>query len=209
MTEPTEPNQHDDNGWLHRLIMLSDGVFAIAITLLAIELHPPENWDGTAAGLFSHTAGMLLSYAISFIVIGVYWAGHRRSFARFTRADGWLTVLNFVQLGLVVLVPPATALLYRGGPRSDAFLIYWVLVCLIAAASAALWGYAAFIGRLMPSGSSVALRVGVLLTQLLMGPVMCGLSFYAAQANAWWPFLVMPAIGIGVGVLLNRLKRAG
>src|SRR5262245_51146299 len=84
---------------LERLLMLTDGVFAIAITLLAIELRPPANWDGTFIGLVHAMGVEFFAYVMSFFFVAIYWASHRRTYRRFRRADGVLTTLNFIMLG--------------------------------------------------------------------------------------------------------------
>src|SRR5262245_57482291 len=90
---------------LERLLMLTDGVFAIAITLLAVELRPPANWDGSFVGLVRAMGVEFFAYGMSFFFVAVYWASHRRIYKRFRRADGVLTALNFVMLALITLAP--------------------------------------------------------------------------------------------------------
>lgn len=62
---------------LERLLLFSDGVFAIAITLLAIELHVPEGWNGRWASLWAERWPMFTAFALSFAIIGVFWNTHR------------------------------------------------------------------------------------------------------------------------------------
>jgi len=73
MDHPDSGHQHAD---LHRLIVLSDAVFAIAMTLLALELHPPAVWDGQIGSLFAGMRSALVAYFISFLMIGAYWMAH-------------------------------------------------------------------------------------------------------------------------------------
>ena len=65
-----------------RLLMLSDGVLAIAITLLALELRLPEHWDGSVESLISTTGRPLIGYLFGFGLVGAFWFMHRRLFAR-------------------------------------------------------------------------------------------------------------------------------
>jgi uncharacterized membrane protein len=183
---------------LHRLVLFSDAVFAIAITLLAIEIHPPEHWNGVAE-LLALMTPKLSAYTVSFAVVGIYWVSHRRIFAKLARANGVLDVLNFVVLGLVALLPLATELLWEQ-VSGQAYPVYVSLVAVIGVALAVLWGYAAFIGKLskpvpVPEAVSVLLRVA------LLPGLMCGLSFYS---NAHpWGWAIMAAL-IAALVLASR-----
>ncbi|MBU4436241.1 MAG: DUF1211 domain-containing protein [Alphaproteobacteria bacterium] len=168
---------------LHRLVLFSDAVFAIAITLLAIEIHPPEHWSGISE-LFYLMRFKLQAFAVSFAVIGIYWMTHRRVFARLKAANGVLDVLNFMVLGLVSLTPLCAELLWERGSL-DVVIVYVGLVSAIGAAMGAVWGYAAFIGKLaLPFRTGEAL---FLLVRLAVSPgLFCGLTMVT---------LVKPAIG--------------
>ena len=135
--------------WFDRLIMLSDGVFAIAITLLAFDLHGPAHWRDLA-DIWAALSPQLDAYALSFVVIAVYWLAHRRFFAMIVTVDAPLTVLNLVTLALVALVPAATAQVHGGGPQQAAMLVYSALVVAIGLSVAAVWGYAALVANLVP-----------------------------------------------------------
>jgi uncharacterized membrane protein len=188
---------------LHRLVLFSDAVFAIAITLLAIEIHPPEHWHG-AADLFQQMGPKLLAYAVSFAVIGVCWFSHRRVFARLVRADGGLDFTNFLVLGLTGLLPLGTELLWeqRGG---QALPIYVGQVALIGVAMGAVWGYAAFIGKLtepMPAAEAwfIWLRV------TLLPGLMCGLTMFSLVYP--WGWALMALLVVGLSWLGRRIARA-
>ncbi len=171
---------------LHRLVLFSDAVFAIAITLLAIEIHPPEHWSGIPH-LLSLMAPKLAAYAVSFAVIGIYWVSHRRIFSRLASANGVLDTLNFVVLGLEALLPLAPEQLWEqvGG---QAFPVYVALVGAIGLSLAATWGYAAFIGKLAkpapwPEAAFILARVAVL------PGLMCGLSFFSLVHPWGWALM--------------------
>src|SRR5471030_2480208 len=91
--------------WHDRLMMLCDGVFAIAITLPATEVRAPQAWSGDWTGLWGPLASQLDAYAMSFLVISVYWLAHRRFIAAILTVDAPVTVLTLVVLGLVALLP--------------------------------------------------------------------------------------------------------
>jgi len=143
--------------WYDRLMMLADGVFAVAITFLVIYIAAPTNWDGGWASLWSHLAPQLDAYAMSFLVISIYWLAHRRFMAMILTVDAPVTVLTLVLLGLVVLVPPATRLINAYSMFPLARLVYAALVVAIGAMMALLWAYA-LVAKLVSSEVSGRVR---------------------------------------------------
>jgi uncharacterized membrane protein len=135
--------------WFDRLIMLSDGVFAIAMTLLALSIRWPENADARLADLWAALVPQLDAYVLSFVVISVYWLAHRRFLAMITTVDAPMTVINLATLGLVGLLPAATQLTHLRGASGPHMVIYGGLVVAIGVSLAALWGYAALIADLV------------------------------------------------------------
>ena len=186
---------------LERLIMLSDGVFAIAMTLLALELRPPEHWDGTAVALLNGMWRQLLAFVVSFLSIAFYWAGHRRSFKRFRRADGPLTAINLLLLGLVTLVPVGTRTVMEYGVRADGLILYVGLIASIGVVNAALWGYAAFFGRLVDPAMPLRMRIVVFFILLLVPATMSTLGILAGNGGNWWVWLLMAGFWIGFASL--------
>lgn len=118
---------------LERLVFFSDAVFAIAITLLVIELHPPHLPAGTPDDnqltALSAIGPSFLSFFVSFAVIGAFWSSHHRLFGL---ADGWSPRLmrpNMLLLLLIAFMPFTTA--YMGinwGERVPAIIYDSVLV---------------------------------------------------------------------------------
>jgi uncharacterized membrane protein len=135
--------------WYDRLMMLADGVFAIAITLLAAEISPPMQPGASLATLWAGLAPQLDAYALSVLVICVFWLAHRRFMAMILTVDPPLTVITLTMLGLVALIPAATRLADRQHGSPDVMLIYSGLVVTIGVACAAMWGYAALIADLV------------------------------------------------------------
>jgi uncharacterized membrane protein len=131
--------------WFDRLIMLSDGVFAIAVTLLSLDIRGPADWNSLGE-LWAGLAPQLDAYALSFLVIAIYWLAHRRLMAQIVTVDAPLTVLTLVMLALVALVPGATHLPRR---MDSSMILYGALIILIGLSIAALWGYAALIAKLV------------------------------------------------------------
>jgi uncharacterized membrane protein len=99
---------------LHRSEALTDGIFAVAMTLLVIELKLPDHGLVHSAGeLADALIGLVpkaISWALSFFVLALFWIGHHRAFAFVRRADARLVVLNLLQLAAVSLMPFSSAL---------------------------------------------------------------------------------------------------
>ncbi len=161
--------------WYDRLMMLCDGVFAIAITLLATEVAAPTGWAGDWAGLWPQLATQLDAYAMSFLVISVYWLAHRRFMAMILTVDAPVTVLTLVLLGLVALLPAATRLVSRYGLNDVARLTYAGLVVSIGVVMSVLWAYAALIAKAVPSEVDAKLRWFVLLLMIVTPPLFLAL----------------------------------
>ena len=97
---------------LERLILFSDAVFAIAITLLVIEIKIPEIQENVSDKALLQSLGHLipkfLGFMISFMMIGLYWTVHHRMFGYVTSYSRKLLVLNLVFLFFVALMPFST-----------------------------------------------------------------------------------------------------
>jgi uncharacterized membrane protein len=191
---------------LHRLVLFSDAVFAIAITLLAIEIHPPEGWNGQVGSFFQLMAAKLLSYAVTFATVGVLWISHRRTFSRLHRADGLLDVLNFLMLGLVALLPLGTQLLWEVH-SSGPLVLYVGLVAAIGLTQGLIWTHAAFIGRLAePMG--IGARLFILARVSLLPGLFCGLVLLSLGTGTPWGFLAIGVILLGLTLIGRRLQPA-
>jgi uncharacterized membrane protein len=115
-----------------RLVALSDGIFAIAMTLLVLDISVPSGLDHTGFRRFlGETWPHLGAYALSFGVISGIWHDHHRIFRLVHRADGLVTRLTLVLLGLVALLPFPTALLADYGGEPAAVAVYAATVGLI------------------------------------------------------------------------------
>jgi uncharacterized membrane protein len=122
----------------NRLEAFSDGVFAIAITLLVIELRPPdvEHGDELASALWDLWPAYA-AYLVSFAVIGVMWLNHHRIFVQVVEVDGLLLVLNLLLLLWVAVIPFPTAVVAEhfgeGGDAARTALALYGGVILVAA----------------------------------------------------------------------------
>jgi uncharacterized membrane protein len=97
---------------LERIILFSDAVFAIAITLLVIEIKIPEIHEDVSDKALMHSLGHLapkfIGFLVSFMLIGLYWSIHHRMFGFVTSYDRRLLVLNLAFLFFIALMPFST-----------------------------------------------------------------------------------------------------
>lgn len=142
-----------------RLLMLSDGVFAIAITLLALELKLPSPWDGSVGALFGATGRPLVGYLFGFGLVGVFWFMHRRLFAELEQVDNAVTILNLVLLGLVGLTPYVARMIAEAGP-TRALPFYLIAIGGVFASIALIQAWVIFRPKLFHAGvDRLAFRV--------------------------------------------------
>lgn len=108
---PASPERGDsDEVGVDRLLTFSDGVFAIAVTLLVLDLHKPTVSHGLLGALASEWPAYL-AYALSFLIIGIIWAQHHQMFRYIARTDHPFILINVIFLMWAAIVPFPTAVL--------------------------------------------------------------------------------------------------
>jgi uncharacterized membrane protein len=126
-----------------RVLALSDGVFAIIITLLVLEVHVPELTQGhTLNEALAELRPSLVAFVISFVLAGMYWVGHRDLFALIRRTDRGLVWLNILYLLPLCLLPFGAGLIGRYDTEPVALRIFGLLLVVIAAMRVVIWLYA-------------------------------------------------------------------
>jgi uncharacterized membrane protein len=129
-----------------RLEAFSDGVFAIAITLLVLEIPVPDVERGGLAEALLDQWPSYAAYVVSFATIGIIWTNHHAVFGYVTRSDRGLLFLNLLLLLSVTLIPWPTALLAEymragGGDERTAALVYALTMTLMGVSFGSLWLY--------------------------------------------------------------------
>jgi uncharacterized membrane protein len=131
---------------LHRLAALTDGVFAIVMTLLVLEISIPEIAPSSVHVELSRRLlelwPKLLSYGISFIILGAFWYLHHQAFHYIKRSDSGLTWLNILFLMFIALIPFSTALFGSYGTEQLPLIIYASNLLLANVLRFLLWTYA-------------------------------------------------------------------
>lgn len=195
---------------LARLAALSDGIFAVAMTLLVLNLHLPVSGtlvsDHAVWELLVHLSPSLLTYGLSFLTLGIFWIGQQTQLDRFARSDRWLTWIHLAFLLAVTLMPFSTGLLAASITSRLALVVYWLNLLLLGIALLGGLRYAKRAG-LVKEESAAELRYEryILIAQALyaFAMVLCLISTYVSIALI---LLVQGAFGVAPRIRwLNRL----
>jgi uncharacterized membrane protein len=127
----------------NRLEAFSDGVFAVAITLLVLNLQVPQ--ITSVSELLPRLGELwpkLLSYTLSFVIVGIYWVAHHNTFHYIQRSDRNLLWLNILLLMCIVFLPFPTALLGQYPEQRVSVIIYAGTLVITGLVLQSLWSYA-------------------------------------------------------------------
>lgn len=172
-----------DSLGLDRILFFSDAVFAIAITLLALDLKLPAH-----AGAQAFTQDLMglwpeyQSYVISFLAIGLYWISHHHYFRFIRRYNYTLVSLNIILLMCIAFIPFATSVLDDYNGQRGAVAFYAACIALTGLLKAVLWHYAAHRHRLIHRYLSRR-RIQRLTWQALIPPIVFGASIGIALVS--------------------------
>jgi uncharacterized membrane protein len=182
-----------------RLLMLSDGIFAIATTLAAFSIKPPAHVTDFRETV--HQIGRpVIAYLLSFGVIAIFWVSHRDLFARLRRVDGVMTGLTLLMLCLISLVPITMDSLSQPGRDGEPFRLYAATMIACGLSNSAMWFYAAWHRELMKAEVTSAYRWARVAVSLTMPMLFVPMLFLALQDL---PVVMIP-LGIAA-VLFRRL----
>jgi uncharacterized membrane protein len=186
-----------------RVVTFSDGVIAIAVTLLVLEIRPPTDTEHLLHGLAALWPSYL-AYGVTFMLVGQVWANHHVMFDHIRHADRMVLFLNTVLLMAIAFLPFAASVLaeaFRDGHGERTAVVLQGLVFVVAAALFNLiWWWAAHDRRLLsdsldPAGASaIARRFRLALAWLGLGtalgallPILGGLVIAAFNLYYWLP----------------------
>jgi uncharacterized membrane protein len=172
-----------------RLNAISDGVFAIVITLMVFEIKIPDIPPGQAATeLTPGLIKLLPDFSImllSFVILGIYWVGHNNVFLHVLHHDRLLLWLNILFLLTVALIPFPAALLVRYGDEQISVILYALNLAIGGALLDLIWTYATYNRHLMCDSIQPDL-VHSFHVRILTGPVIylvaIGVSFFSLLA---------------------------
>jgi len=168
-----------------RVLFFTDAVFAIAITLLVVDLRVPEAVGHVVAKQELNDAkSSIIGFAISFTVIGIFWVGHHSLFRYIKAFDRRLILLNLFFLGTIAFLPFPTQLLSVTSADQTAAVIFYACCGGVAGlAEAAVWAYGTAPRHGLAPPISPGLRRYLLLRTLRL-PVVFALSIPVAFP---WP----------------------
>lgn len=181
----------------NRVEAFSDGVFAIVVTILVLELKVPEGqgselWHGLVEQ-WPHYA----AYVVSFLIIGVMWVNHHTIFSHLKRVDRPLLFLNLLVLMVVSVIPYTTNILAEhlmdGDSAKVAAVLYSGWTVVYALAFLAFWWYVTQVGHLFHETVD---KEGARATRMRFGlgaiayPLTVLLSFFSAPLTLVAHFLI-------------------
>ena len=195
---------------LDRLAALSDGIFAVAMTLLVLNLHVPAAGALTSEravwALLVQLLPSLLPYGMSFLTLGIFWVGQQTQLNRFARSDRWLTWIHLVFLLAVTLMPFSTGLLAASITSRLALVVYWLNLLLLGIALLSGLLYAKRVGLIKEErAAELHYERYILIAQALyaFAVLLCIISTYVSIALI---ILVQAAFGVAPRIRwLDRL----
>jgi TMEM175 potassium channel family protein len=176
---------------VERLAALSDGVFAVAMTLLVLDLRLPvreaihgdhDLWRALVALL-----PQIVTYMMSFLTLGIFWIGQQTQLNHLSRSDRSLSWIHLFFLFSVTLVPFSTRLLSEFISFRIALIVYWLNILLLGATLYLSWQCASETGLVsvdMPSDVPTAIKRRIVVAQALyaFGALLCIFSTYWSMA---------------------------
>ncbi|HEX9623380.1 MAG TPA: TMEM175 family protein, partial [Streptosporangiaceae bacterium] len=164
-------------------------VFAIAITLLAVNLHVPDTGHVHAAHELSqsHTISAISGFGISFVVIAFFWVGHHGIFRYIVALDRHLIGLNLLFLGTIAFLPYPTDLLSETNSDRGAVIFYAACAAAAGLTEACIWLYATYSNAGLAADSAKPVRTFYLLRTLRIPAVFLlsiPIAVFSARAGS-------------------------
>ncbi len=195
-----------------RLETLVDGVFAIAMTLLVLELRVPTIVGVTERELIHQLLELLPklgSIFLSFLILSVSWIGHHNQYIYIRRTDRPFLWINMLFMFFITLIPFSTALLGEHPTKRTAMIVYSVNIGLCGLTLLWHWVYATSGRRLVASDLPDAV-VAATRRRVALAPIAYGLAIPLSFVNEWMPlvlYVIVPVYFILPGAV-DRLWRA-
>ena len=195
---------------LERIAALSDGVFAIAMTLIVLEIRIPDpgpvHSEGELLAALLSLAPRIVTYGLSFLTLGIFWSGQQTQLNHFARGNRDLAWIHLAFLALVALMPFSTSLLAEFITFRLALVVYWANIFLLGVLIYASWTYARRAGLVKddtPADVDRAIKRRILVAQALyaFGAALCVVSTYWSIA-----FIVLVQLNFAIGPRIRFLS---
>jgi uncharacterized membrane protein len=192
-----------------RVLALSDGVFAIILTLLVLEIHVPDLAQGQSlADAIREVRPSFVAFLISFVVVAIAWAGHRDLFAQIRRTDRALVWLNILYLLPLCILPFGASLLARFDRDPTALEMYGLLLLAVAATRLIIWVYATGRSHLLIGPiDQRSRRVGVMLVAVQAAAY--ALAIVVADGTPRLSLIIYAAMPVLYFVLITLVRDTG
>lgn len=180
-----------------RLEAFSDGVFAIAITLLVVAIRLPDAGADLGAALVAMWPSYL-AYAVSFFVLGAIWINHHGMFEYIVRVDGAFLLLNLFQLMAIAFIPFPTAVLaasiHTGDGQAVATAFYGSTLFAVGIFVNAMWWYAVGHDLLRPDVDRPQIRS--INRHFMVGPLSYAVATLVGLVLPWLALATFVAINV-------------
>jgi uncharacterized membrane protein len=196
---------------VERLAALSDGIFAVAMTLLVLDLRldvsEPVSTEQDLLNALVKLSPRLLPYLMSFLTLGIIWVGQQTQLNQFARSDRNLTWIHLAFLLAVTLMPFSTGLLAEFLAYRAALVVYWFNILLLGATLFASWRYA-WRASLLKDDTTAEVRSTterrIIVAQALyaFGALLCIISTYVSIA-----FIVLVQLNYALAPRIRPLYR--
>jgi uncharacterized membrane protein len=194
-----------------RALAFSDGVFGVAITLLITTIDVPHvsgpDLESKLIDALKALDDSVLSYFISFAVIGLMWMHHHRLFARIRRLDTAALWLNLLSLSFIVLMPFTTELMGDYSDESISIVLYALNIALAVISYTMLWWYCAARDMLGEHLTRAQIRYELFGRLFVAAGFLVSIPIaFASPRLAQWSWLVF---GVSQGMVSGWLERTG
>lgn len=199
---------------IERMILFSDGVFAIAITLLVIELKVPEIpkalvTDNRLVEGLANLIPKFVGFILSFYIIGLFWTIHHRMFGFVVNYNRKLLILNLIFLMGIVLMPFSTAFYSEYILRfvNSPMIVYVSNICLISLANILLWLYISNPRNKLSEGINPLYAKYILVRAIVMPAIFVSLALIYIFVHQRLALMIIPFIALILRVATRKLGR--
>lgn len=193
---PTRFDRDEREAEFSRALAFSDGVFGIAITLLVVSINVPDlsgpDLESQLVEALGDLVPSVLSYFLSFAVVGLLWLRHHRLFARIRRLDTYALVVNLALLAFVALMPFTTEVMGRYGDAPAGVAVYAANLAILTGAYTWLWWHCTRAGLLdrQPTPAELRLELTTRLATSAGFLLSIAIAYLVSARVAQWTWII-------------------